>query len=597
MIRKIVQNLKVRTKVIVLAAFLLLVAVLMAGISLRDQIKTSQENLDRVEKSIRTSYDLNIKNQVENMITLLEGIEAKRVNGDYTLEEAQKLAADLVRDIRYGEGGYFFIDTYAGDNVVYIGDESEGKNRLNLKDIKGYYMIKALIATGQHEGGGYTDYWFPKEGETEPSPKRGYSLAFEPYEWVVGTGNYTDYIDKEVEALRQEEMKKLKQDMAVFGAIFAFSLTVALVITIYLSRNLNKDFKVVNQHFNTLSTGNFSVQLPGGYLKRKDDFGLLANSLERMRLSVAKLVGNTKTEADHIINVVGEINDNISKLNGNIEDVAATTQELAASMEETAASAQAMTETSLQIEKASRNIAEKSQEAALQVIEISKRAQETGEQVKLSSKQAKQLGSEIEGKLQAALEQAKIVGEINVLTKAIMDITAQTNLLALNAAIEAARAGESGMGFAVVASEIRSLAEQSKMAVTKIQEVTADVTDAVTNLSESAGALLTYVSKDVSKNFGRFIEVADAYKDDAVYMDGLITDFSATSEELLASIENIMLSVNEVAQAATEGAVGTGDIAEKIAMITDKSAEVTKEALQSEESSMRLKTEISNFVV
>lgn len=597
MILKKVENLKVRTKVMILAAFLLLVAVVMAGISIKDQVVASQENLERMEDSIRTSYDLNIKNQVENVITLLKGIEAKRVNGEYTLEEAQKLAADLVREIRYGEGGYFFIDTYEGDNVVLLGRDTEGKNRLNDKDKKGYYLIKALIATGQQEGGGYTEYWYPKEGETEPSPKRAYSLAFEPYEWVVGTGNYTDYIDKEIEVLRQEEIKNLYKDIAVFGVIFAISLAGALVITIYLSINLNKDFKLINRYFDTLSTGNFSIQLPGRYLKRKDDFGFLANSLERMRLSVAKLVGNTKIEADSIIDGVGEINKNVSELNGNIEEVAATTQELAASMEETAASAEAMTETSLQIERASRNIAEKSQEAALQVIEISKRAQETREQVNISSKQAKQIGSEIEGKLQAALEQAKIVAQINILTKAIMDITAQTNLLALNAAIEAARAGESGKGFAVVASEIRSLAEQSKMAVTKIQEVTIEVTDAVTNLSDSAGALLSYVSKDVSNNFNRFIKVADAYKEDAVYMDGLITDFSATSEELLASIENIMISVNEVAQAATEGAVGTGDIAEKIAMITDKSAEVTKEAKQSENSSMRLKSEISNFVV
>lgn len=35
----------------------------------------------------------------------------------------------------------------------------------------------------------------PKEGETKPSPKRSYSEYFEPFDWVVGTGNYTDYID------------------------------------------------------------------------------------------------------------------------------------------------------------------------------------------------------------------------------------------------------------------------------------------------------------------------------------------------------------------------------------------------------------------
>jgi methyl-accepting chemotaxis protein len=184
-----------------------------------------------------------------------------------------------------------------------------------------------------------------------------------------------------------------------------------------------------------------------------------------------------------------------------------------------------------------------------------------------------------------------------MLSDSIMKITAQTNLLALNASIEAARAGESGKGFAVVADEIRQLAEQSKKAVGKIQEVTLEVTVAVENLSGSAGSLLNFVSTDITESFERLAGVASAYMEDALYIDGIITDFSATSEELLASIQNIMTSVSEVAHAATEGAIGTGDIAEKIASITDKSNEVTKQVEASRDSTERLKVEISNFTV
>jgi methyl-accepting chemotaxis protein len=93
------------------------------------------------------------------------------------------------------------------------------------------------------------------------------------------------------------------------------------------------------------------------------------------------------------------------------------------------------------------------------------------------------------------------------------------------------------------------------------------------------------------------VNVAKAYTEDAMYIDGIITDFSATSEELLASIQNIMTSVTEVARAASEGATGTGDIAEKIASITDKSSEVTKQVEASKAGSESLKTEIEKFTI
>jgi len=591
------KNLKVKTKVILLAAFLLITTVVITGISIKERVDTSRDNLKKVEADIRASYDNNLKNQVQMAVSILQSVEVRRANGEYTLEEAQKNAADMIRGLRYGDNGYFWIDTYEGDNIVYLGSATEGTNRYEMKDVNGFYLIKALIEAGQHKGGGFVDYWFPKPGASEASPKRGYTLSFEPYKWIIGTGNYTDYIDQELNALEVSEKDKLVKGTVGFGIIFLISVLVAVVVTGLMSRMLNKDFKLLSEYFATISTGNFTVSLPKSFTGRKDDFGLLANDVEIMKNSVAKLVGSTKVEADTIIDVVGNINNNVQELNSKIEDVAATTQELAASMQETAASAQTMTATAGEIETASKTIAQKSQEAALQVIEISNRAKATKENVTRSRAQAIEVGTKIENKLQSALEQAKVVEEIKVLTEAIMKITAQTNLLALNASIEAARAGESGRGFAVVADEIRKLADQSKFTVGKIQAVTSEVTEAVFNLSENATDLLRYVSVDVSDSFREFLNVAEAYQDDAIYVDGLIMDFSATSEELLASIDNMLDAIDEVARAATEGAVGTGDIAEKIAYITDRSALVAEQVEVSKDSTERLKGEISNFTI
>ena len=591
------NNFKVRTKVVLLAVILLLVSVVMAGMAVINQSQATKHSLQVLEDSIRTDYDNTIKAQVEGVVSMLKGINSKYETGEYTLEEAKKIAADTVREMRYGADGYFWIDTYDGVNVVYMGKDTEGTNRMDTPDVKGFHMIEAIIKAGQQEGGGFTDYWFPKGGVGEAYPKRGYSLAFEPFQWVVGTGNYTDYIDNYINTIKEQEKEKEQENIDRFATVFIISMILAVAITVYLSINLNSSFKAISKYFKVLATGDFSAQLPDTYKKRKDDFGSLAKDIEIMKDAVSGLVGSSKLAADNIMGVVEHINDDVRILNDNITDAAATSQELAASMEETAASAQEMSATSTEIETATRTIAEKSQEAAIQVVEISKRAQKTKTDIILSQEKVDHIGNEIEKKLEKALEQSKVVTQITVLTDAIMQITAQTNLLALNASIEAARAGESGRGFAVVADEIRLLADQSKKAVSQIQEVTGDVTEAMVNLSQNAKALLEFVTKDISLSFREFLKVAEAYDNDAVYMDNLITDFSATSEELLASIENVMIAVNEVAQAATQGAVGTGDIAEIISNITNLSEEVTKQAEVSKNNSEILKKEISKFTI
>jgi methyl-accepting chemotaxis protein PixJ len=65
--------------------------------------------------------------------------------------------------------------------------------------------------------------------------------------------------------------------------------------------------------------------------------------------------------------------------------------------------------------------------------------------------------------------------KISRVVNLISNFTTQTQLLALNAAIEATRAGEYGRGFAVVADEVRSLARQSAVATTDIEQLVQEI--------------------------------------------------------------------------------------------------------------------------
>jgi len=137
-----------------------------------------------------STQDLLIKSEVETAVSMLQAIFTKQQQGKMTLEQAKKLSADLLRELRYGKEGYFWADTTDGINVVLYGRKDvEGRNRLEDKDLKGTFYIKEFLAKGA-AGGGYVEYWFPKKGESQARPKRSYVLLFKPFGWVVGSGYY-----------------------------------------------------------------------------------------------------------------------------------------------------------------------------------------------------------------------------------------------------------------------------------------------------------------------------------------------------------------------------------------------------------------------
>ena len=552
--------------------------------------------LDTMETDEREAYDEQIKQQVDNVISLCQTIYDQYQAGVYTEAEARKLAADEIRQLRYGDSGYFWVDQYDGTNVVLLGNDTEGTNRMETKDANGYQMVKEIIRVGQEADGGYTDYVFPKEGETEPSPKRSYSKAFEPFGWVIGTGNYTDYIDDQVASIEKDFSSYVTGRMTLFiiSTLIEGIIVVLLLIMIIIS--IIRPLKKCISSIGVMEQGDFSQAMGTALLKRRDDFGKLAASLESMRNEMSGLIGEVKSQATEITRMVQEIDDNIQALDEEIENVSATTEELAAGMEETAASSEEINAMSHEIESAAKSIATRSQDGATEADDIRDRAVGIKKTTTENDERTKAIHAEINEGLTKALEDIKVVDQIGVLAESIMEITGQTNLLALNASIEAARAGEAGKGFAVVADEIRVLAEQSKAAVVHIQDVTKNVVESVTNLADGAKKLLEFVGTDVVDSFAGFSDMADSYSNDAGKIDGLVTDFSASSEQLLASINGVMDAIGEVSKAATEGATGTNDIAEKTGVVVEKAAEIKEKAEAAHHAADKLQQNVEHFI-
>lgn len=592
------KNLSVRIKMTMITILVVILAFAACLISLTDLQQVKQKSLDELEVSIRENYDTTIKDQVGVVISLLSEINDQYKAGVFeSVDEAKAVAAEEVRQMRYGDSGYFWVDTSNGTNVVLLGGDSEGTNRMETTDGNGYQMVKEIIRVAVEEGGGYVDYVYPKEGETESSPKRSYSEYFEPFDWVVGTGNYTDYIDDEIAAREDELAKYVTTRMtALIGACLGLLLIVGVLVAM-IALDIIHSVRNISASINVIAGGDFVQKVPKKLVNRKDDFGNLAKTLEGMRHSLRGLLAQVKNESVNIDHVVESIDANVFTLNSEIEDVSATTQELAASTEETAASADQINSMTQQIDDAAREIATRAQDGATEAEDIHKRASQSKTNAVENRQKMEQLQAEIRSSLQKALEDAKVVEKIGILADSILNITGQTNLLALNASIEAARAGDAGRGFAVVAEEIRVLAEQSQEAVANIQAVTENVSSAVGNLAKDSNRLLDYVDQDVVESFALFEQMADDYNADATKINELVSDFSATSEELLASINSISEAIDGITLASNDSAAGTTNIAQKTVSIVNESSEVMKSAKVAEQSAEELRKNVDNFKI
>ena len=517
--------------------------------TLRMEARTQLENY---RTQLLQDVDTSLKNETQIVVSLLEKVYQQQQAGLLSEPEAKKLAADLVRDLRYDDGkGYFWIDTADGVNVVLLGRDVEGKSRINLVDPNGVHFIQEMLKNGRQPGGGYTDLSFAKPGETTPLPKRNYTTTFTPYQWVLGTGVWIDQIDELIaaqkEAIDADFYSSLR--MTVLVSVLIEALCIALAI--FFSNKLATPIAHVTNRLATLAQGDFRHNAAlEAKISSTDEIGRMSQALDTLQHNVRQMMKQAIEAAEKITTAVAQLNESAdqsatvsSQVASSMSKVADSCNEQFAEMDRTKAQigtleqhmsafAGNLSQTVDAVDGTNRAAAQ----GATRVNEAVLQMQRIAESVSHSAEVITVLGEESD--------------KIGTIVDAIAAIAEQTNLLALNAAIEAARAGENGRGFAVVAEEVRKLAEQSS---TSADEITA----LITSIQEKAQNAVEVMQEGASQAQGG-TEAVDAagrtFKEIASMVEHVASESSAMGsrvhelEQSTRSIRDSAESMNKMSR-------------------------------------------------
>lgn len=553
---------KLGTKIVLMAIMIVLsTAFIMGAVITVQNYYTNKTMIETIRNTMEDNFDFKIKEQVENAVSMLDGVYNRFEKGEITLDQAKLLGANLLRGLKYGDDGYFWADTEDGINVVLNGTETEGTNRMDLLDSNGYPMIKNIIANGMKDGGGYTNFSFTKKGETTPLPKRGYSLEFKPFGWIVGTGNYVDDIDSAVVAKEEALNENLKRNLIILVSILIGMVVIASVIAVYFSKVITKPILFLTELVN--KTSELDLKYDTGFEKLgtyKDEIGIISSAVINLRKKLRDIVQLIKKDSQEIFNYSEGLNSETERTVFSIKEVASTVEELAKGATSQAKDAQEGVEKLSVLANEIDSSVERTKEVenySKRVRDVSYNGKEALKKLKDSLEKNDGSSKEVSKKIGILANKSASIGEI---VESIQGIASQTNLLALNAAIEAARAGESGKGFAVVADEVKTLSEMTTQATQKIAAVINEIRKEIDEAKNSMNTS-EVILKEVDVAMGETDVAFDSIGDSIENALSKITDLIENIQKVGLNKNDIVTSVESISAVSEEAAAATEEVA------------------------------------
>ncbi|MGE7625121.1 methyl-accepting chemotaxis protein [Viridibacillus sp. NPDC096237] len=542
------------------------------------------------KKALITSGKLDLAHLTNGATEVLRLLNDEVEQGNLTKEKAQEKARNIL--IGPQEESDTLLHNYSKSAFVY---KNQGylfaynsdlrvtmhpviplhEDRTDFQNNSGQFVVRDLVSISQskiYEDHFYTYSWINKEGESERE-KISYMTYFEPWDWHIGIGAYTDEF--------YASLTKLK-----WITILLTSISVVLGLATF--------YFTTRKKFALLSTvSQTSLQIAGGELRNKklpesnDEIGQLGTSFNRMTSNLRVLLLDVQQTSESLVTSANELSAASEETSASSDEIGAAMTEIAtgavgqaSNLEETNISLELLTSSMKEMNNQNKHIKE--------ITAISEEATSKGKKIvnilKESNNQSTQASEQISIGITNLNTKLK---DISTFTDAINNISQQTNLLALNASIEAARAGEHGKGFAVVAEEVRKLADESSKSTLQIQQMISGIEQEVENTVTAMSttyAISKQLNGAVNETEVEFLKISDSVQETVNEMEKLhveiqqvikqsaaisdaIQNVSAISEQTAASSEEVTASIDEqilAIHSITTLAQGLTDLSEKV---------------------------------
>ncbi|MBI5543666.1 MAG: cache domain-containing protein [Deltaproteobacteria bacterium] len=419
------------------------------------------------------------------------------------------------------------------------------------------------------DGTGVVRYYWPDPARNVDIGymKISYVKRFEPWGWVIGTGEYVDNIDAAVKVQQGVLEASTSSLLRVVGLIALLLLCVLPAVGYLLARRVADPLQQVTLAARQMAQGDFDVEVSS---HSDDEVGQMATAFQsraeaqRAKAVLAKIISQGDLRQDvglasnrdelgsALQTMLEQLRRLVSELNNSFGQVAIGSQEIA---EASQALSQGATLQASSIEEISSTMTLVSSQAKSSAVN----AGEANRLVASARSAAEQGDGEIKSMVVAMNEIHTSSRQISAIIKTIDDIAFQTNLLALNAAVEAARAGQHGKGFAVVAQEVRSLAGRSAKAASETAEMLSDSAKRVERGLE--------VARSTADAFGKIVA-------NVVKTADLVAQIASASNEQAQGISQISQGLSQIDQVTQRNSAAAEETASSAQQLSANAAQV-----------------------